>query len=86
MSRPRPVLVFGVVVAVLETVSESADAANVLPGNVFPWIRLALTLATAIGGAVFVQSKVTPVSDPRADDGTPLVPAPGRASPARRFS
>lgn len=74
--RPRPVVVFGIVVAVLEAVSESADAANVLPGSVFPWIRLALTLVTAIGGALWAQSKVTPVKDPRDNDGRRLIRAP----------
>lgn len=73
--RPRPVLIFGVVVAVLSVLSESADALNVLPGQVLPWIRLGLTLATAIGGAVWAQSRVTPVSDPHDSLGRPLVPA-----------
>ena len=75
-SRPRPVLVYGVVIAVLGAVAESADAANLLPGRVFPWIRLALTVAAAVGGAVWAQSKVTPLSDPRDDAGNPLVPLP----------
>lgn len=74
--RPRPVLYFGIALAVLSAVSESADAANVLPGQVFPWIRLALAVAAAVGGAVWAQSKVTPVKDPRDDQGRPLVPVP----------
>lgn len=75
--RPRPVLIYGIVLAVLSALSESADAANLLPGRVFPWIRLALTVAAAIGGAVWAQSKVTPLSDPVAADGTtPLIPDP----------
>ena len=74
MKRPRPVLVFGIVVAVLEVLSESADALNVLPAALLPWIRLGLTLATAIGGALWAQSMVTPVADPRDDLGRPLIP------------
>lgn len=74
MSRPRPVLVYGIVIAVLSAISESADAANVLPPHVFPWIRLGLAVAAAIGGAVYVQTRVTPVSDPRDSAMERLVP------------
>ena len=77
MSRPRPVLVYGIILAVLSVISESADAANLLPGRVFPWIRLALAVATAIGGALWAQSKVTPLSDPRDKDGRPLTARSG---------
>jgi hypothetical protein len=74
--RPRPVLIFGIVVAVLSVLAESADAANLLPGRALPWIRLLLSVAVAIGGALFVQGRVTPLADPRDNDGTPLRPAP----------
>ena len=76
MNRPRPVLVFGIVMAVLTAVSESADAADVLPDQVFPWVRLAILVTSAVGGAVWAQSQVTPVSDPRTNAGVPLVPDP----------
>lgn len=76
MSRPRPVLVFGGVIAALSVLSESADAFDVLPAPVLPWVRLALAVATAVGGALWAQSKVTPVSDPRGDDGRQLIRAP----------
>lgn len=76
MARPRPVLIFGIVVALLGGLNESADAVNLLPGPVFPWVRLLLSLTVAVGGAVYVQSKVTPISDPRDDQGNPLVAKP----------
>ena len=79
--RPRPVLWFGIVIAVLSAISESADAVNLLPGRVFPWIRLALTVAAAVGGAVWAQSKVTPLADPRDRDLHPLVPEAVRRMP-----
>lgn len=85
MSRPRPVLIFGAVIAGLSVLSESADALDVLPGAVLPWVRLALAVATAVGGALYVQTRVTPVSDPRTADGTPLIPVRDRTIQARRF-
>lgn len=78
MSRPRPVLVFGAVIAVLSVLSESADALDVLPPAVLPWVRLALAVATAVGGALWAQSRVTPVADPRDGEGRRLIPAPWR--------
>lgn len=76
MSRPRPVLIYGVTLAVLGVLTTSADAANLIPDSILLWLRLALAVVGAVGGAVFVQGKVTPLSDPRARDGvTPLVPA-----------
>ena len=74
MSRPRPVVIYGTVMAVLAVVNESADAADILPEQVFPWLRLGIAVATAIGGALWTQTKVTPLSDPQTNDGVPLVP------------
>lgn len=76
MKRPRPVLVFGAVIAGLSVLSESADALDLLPGPVLPWVRLTLAVATAAGGALWAQARVTPVKDPVGDDGRPLIPAP----------
>lgn len=76
MKRPEPVLLFGIAVAVLEVLNESADAVNLLPAQVFPWVRLMLTLAVAVGGAVWTRSRVTPVADPRDDEGRVLAPVP----------
>jgi hypothetical protein len=74
-SRPRPVLIYGIVIAVLSVLAESADAADLLPPRALPWIRLILSVSVAIGGALWAQSQVTPLSDPMAADGkTPLVP------------
>ena len=36
----------------------------------------AVTAVVALGGAVWARARVTPTVDPRADDGTPLVPIP----------
>ena len=79
--RPRPVLIYGCVMAVLIVLTTSADAANVLPDTVLIWIRLATAILGGVGGALFVQGQVTPLSDPRTKNGLqscPLKSAPGR--------
>ena len=71
--RPRPVPIYGIGVTVLGVLTESADAADILPEAVFPYLRLLLGLLLA-AGAFVVQSQVTPVSSPQDNKGRPLVP------------
>lgn len=72
--RPRPVLIYGCVMAVLGVLTTSADAANVIPEGTLIWLRLVLAIVAGLGGALFVQGKVTPMSSPQTNDGEPLVP------------
>ena len=83
--RPRPVLIYGCVMAVLIVLTTSADAANVLPDTVLIWIRLATAILGGVGGALFVQGQVTPLSDPRTKNGVPatLVPRARMRAPKR---
>lgn len=74
MRRPRPVVIYGAVMAALVAVTESADAADLMPASVFPWVRVVLLVMTAVGGALVTQSQVTPVSSPMNDAGQRLVP------------
>lgn len=80
-NRPRPVLIYGAVLAVLTVLTTSADATDLLPDSVLLWLRLATAIVVALGGALFVQARVTPTSDPRDDDGTPLRPITARPAP-----
>ena len=79
--KPRPVLIFGGVLAGLTAVTTYADVENMIPGTVLNWIRL----GTAVGAVVwtfYVQSVVTPLSQPVAKDGRTLVPSPPAEVPA----
>lgn len=71
--RPRPVLIFGMVLAALTAVTTYADAENIIPNPWLNWLRVA-TAVLGAAGAFYVQTKTTPLSDPKANDGTPLVP------------
>lgn len=82
MKRPRPVLIYGCVMAALIVLTTSADAANVIPDSVLVWLRLATAILGGVGGALFVQDKVTPLSSPQAADGRALVPSPPAKVPA----
>ena len=74
MNRPRPVLIYGVVVAALQALLGVADLTNLMPGKTIATLNTLLIVLIAIGGALFTQEKVTPLSSPQANDGTPLVP------------
>jgi hypothetical protein len=74
MPRPRPVLIYGAVIAALETLLGIADLGDMLPEKVIDWLRIVVVVLVAIGGAFGVQSRVTPLSAPQDASGTPLVP------------
>jgi hypothetical protein len=69
-------MIYGIAMIVLAAINESADALNILPPQVFPWVRLTLTIMGGVGGLLWAQSKVTPLSDPRDDLLRPLVVDP----------
>lgn len=75
-SRPRPVLIYGCVMAGLSALITYADITNLVREDVLNWIRLFTTILGAVGGAVWAQSRVTPLSDPRDDQGRELAPVP----------
>ena len=72
-SRPRPVVIYGAVVAGLQALLGAGDLLNVIPDSVARWLQLTLVVLVAVGGALVVQAKVTPLSDPQDDRGVPLV-------------
>jgi hypothetical protein len=73
MNRPRPVILFSSVLAALQILSAGAALSDVIGFTAAAFFTLCV--AAAQGGIGFyVQNVVTPVADPRAGDGTPLVP------------
>jgi hypothetical protein len=75
-SRPRPVLIYGALVAGLQALLSFAGLTDLLPERAIMILNLVLVVLLAIGGALFVQTQVTPLSDPQASDGRKLVPSP----------
>lgn len=71
MRRPRPVLIITMALAGLAAVTGFAGLAELLPAAAILWLLLVQAVAVAVSG-VYLQSVVTPLSDPRAGDGTPL--------------
>lgn len=82
MTRPRPVVILGAVIAALTAITTYADIENVIPNPALNWIRLGTVVLSAVG-AVYVQGQVTPLSAPRAKDGRILVPSPPAEVPAQ---
>lgn len=76
MNRPRPVLIYGALVAGLQALLSAADLGNLMPQKTIAILNIVLIVLLAVGGALFVQTKVTPLSDPQAADGRTLVPSP----------
>lgn len=78
--RTHPVAVFGGAAAVLVACESQIAAQHLLSGTALGWLGVATTAAVTLG-AVATHQATTPVADPRADDGEPLVPAvrPGDA-------
>jgi hypothetical protein len=73
--KRRPVLIFGLVLAVLTAVTTYADIENLIPAGILNWMRLG-TVVLGAGATFWVQAQVTPLTDPRAKDGRELVPTP----------
>lgn len=76
---PRPVLLYGMATAAVSAFLGFAGVGDLMPKVVIAWVALAWAV---IGGAwaVYVQSVVTPLSDPADRDGTPLVRLPDAAT------
>ncbi|WP_244933157.1 hypothetical protein [Micromonospora tulbaghiae] len=74
MHRPRPVLYLTMALAGLAAVTGFAGLADLLPATVILWLLLVQAVAVAVSG-VYLQSVVTPLSDPRDDDGRRLRPS-----------
>lgn len=71
----NPVLIMTSVLAALQVLAGGAALADLLGERAFGLFVLGLA-AVQVGWGVYVRSAVTPVADPRAADGTPLVPKP----------
>lgn len=82
--RPEPVRILYAVIAALSALLGVAGLTDFLPTQVVFWLGVALAVLTAVAGEI-VRNRVTPIADPHARDGAPLVPAPNLASPSRRF-
>lgn len=74
MGRPRPVLIYAAVMAGLTALTGYAGLDQLIPSQAVAWLALATVVVGAVGGAL-VQGQVTPLADPRAKDGGPLVAA-----------
>lgn len=83
-SRPRPVLITTMALATLAAVTGFAGLADLLPILAVKWLMLVEAVAVAVSG-VYLQSVVTPLSDPRDDTGAPLrkLTSGGPVSPSR---
>ncbi len=73
MRRPRPVLIVTMALAALGAVTGFAGLADLLPALAVKWLMLVNAVAIAVSG-VYLQSVVTPLSDPKDADGNPLTP------------
>ncbi|WP_247677324.1 hypothetical protein [Micromonospora sp. C41] len=81
--RPRPVLIITMTLAGLGAVTGFAGLADLLPATVILWLLLVQAVAVAVSG-VYLQSVVTPLSDPRDEAGRRL--AAVRPGDRREFS
>jgi hypothetical protein len=72
--RPRPILVTQSVMVAVGAVVTSAGFAGQIPARAAWWIITGY-IAIQAGLAFYLQSVTTPVSDPKAADGSDLIPA-----------
>lgn len=79
-ARPRPVLFYGMFTAAVTAFLGFAGISDLMPKVVIAWVALVYAVIGA-AWAVYVQSITTPVSSPRAVDGTELVPKPEAVPP-----
>lgn len=80
--KRNPVLIYSAVIAALSAFLGVAGLTDRVPENVVFWLGVALAVLTAAGGVV-VRGQVTPLADPTAKDGRPLVPSPPAEVPAQ---
>ncbi len=73
MSRPNPVLWYTALMAGGAAFLSFAGLADLMPKTAIAWVSLVLAVAGAMGG-VLVRGQVTPLSDPRDNDGNKLEP------------
>ncbi len=72
-ARPRPVIVMTAVLAGVDVLAAGAALADVIGVTAFGLFVLA-SKAVNVAWSVYVQSEVTPLSDPMNAQGVPLVP------------
>lgn len=72
--RPRPVRVMNSVLAGVQVLVAGTAFINLMPVEVYGLIALAFA-AVQVGWGVYTEQQVTPLSDPRDNEGEPLVPA-----------
>ena len=82
-SRPRPVLLYAMASAGVSAFLGFTDIVDLVPHRVIQWVALAWAVVGVAWG-LYVQSQVTPLSDPQAGDGTRLVRAPDAVPRTRR--
>lgn len=75
---PRPVLKAAIIPGIGLAATAILEVLDATGADVPDWVTVVLLCATAVAGVysqLVAQSKVTPVEQPRTNDGTPLVPA-----------
>jgi hypothetical protein len=73
-SRPRPILLAQSILAAVGLIVGSAGFAERVPADAAWWVVTGLA-AVNLGLGFYLQSRTTPLSDPRDASGTPLVAA-----------
>lgn len=71
--RPRPVVWHGMFMAMSAAFLGFSGLADLMPKTVIAWIMLVVAVVGA-GWTVYVQGEVTPLSDPRDNEGRKLEP------------
>lgn len=77
----EPVRILWVVVVALGAVLGVGGVADYIPDRVLFWLGVLFAVLTAVVGEM-VRSRVTPLADPRDNQGRPLAPAGTGAGPA----
>lgn len=80
-ARREPVLIVMSVLAAAQALTAAAGFTDAVPGQAALWIVLVIAAAQA-GVQFYVRGLTTPVADPRARDGEPLVPLSSAAAAA----
>lgn len=72
--KDRPVAVMGAIITALQIINGGLGALDIIPDKWVAFIALIIAAITA-GWAFYTHNQVTPLSDPKTKDGTPLIPA-----------